>query len=524
MRVQLVHPPAFLNPTALTSLRPTLPLGLAYIAGAARAAGHDVSVIDAVGEAPERVVRDGNVAVLGLSVDEIVQRLDPAAQVVGVTDMFTYQWRVVRRLLAAIKAARPDVLLVGGGEHFTGYPEFSLADSPADVAVLGEGEETFVELLRRYGGFLEQRGGEPGVAAEHVAGWAAGCAGIAYRGPDGAPVVEERRARMRDIDAIPWPAWDLFGVLTYDANRWVTGIRKGVTVPMLATRGCPYRCTYCSSPNMWTTKWMARDPKDVADEIESYVERFGARNFPFHDLTAIVKRDWIVAFCKDIIARKLDISWQLPLGTRCEVVDEEVAELLAASGGWSLNFAPESGSERVRQKVRKQMTEKALMSAVDAAVKHRLNVSAFFVLGFPGDTAEDMRDTANLAKRLARAGIDDIAPGFFFPIPGTQLWKELSEAGKVSMTETTMMAPIFVHDRWLTEDRNFCGTLSARQLTFWKYRIAWAFYSRAVLMNPRRLWRLLRNFASGHEDSKLDSLFQIMKQRVFTRRAVKTGV
>jgi radical SAM superfamily enzyme YgiQ (UPF0313 family) len=520
MRIQLIHPPAFLNPTALTALRPSLPLGLAYVAGSLRAAGHEVAVLDAVGAAPARVVRKGRVAQLGLEVDEIVARLDPQARLIGVTSMFTYQWKVVRELLHAIKRARPDALLVGGGEHFTGLPELSLTETPVDILALGEGEETAVALAKRYEEWLAQRGGDPGDVAAGVPQWAAGLAGTAYR-RDGAPVLEERRARLRDVDAIPAPAWDLFDVKGYDENGLVTGIHRGVTVPILATRGCPYRCAYCSSPNMWTTKWVARDPKLVADEIEGHVQAYGASNFPFHDLTAILRREWVIDFCKEIVSRGLKINWQLPSGTRCEVVDREVADLLAQSGGWSLNFAPESGSEAVRKKVHKQMTETSLFGAVEAAVASRLNTSVFFVLGFPGDTVEDFRETRRWAARLARAGVDDLAVGFFFPIPGTQFYRELVAAGRLSLTEEVMQAPLFVHDRWLTEDRNFSGSLSARTLTWWRYRIVFAFYLRAVLLNPRRWARLWSNFRSGREDSKLDSFLQILKERFFTRRAAK---
>ncbi|MCB9898620.1 MAG: B12-binding domain-containing radical SAM protein [Planctomycetes bacterium] len=519
MRVTLIHPPAFLNPTALTALRPSLPLGLAFVAASARNAGHEVTVIDAVGEAPDRVMREGRVAVLGLSIEEIVARLPDELDVVGVSEMFTYQWRHCRRLVDAIKDARPDVLVIGGGEHFTGLPELSLSESKLDLVAMGEGEETIVDVLRRYAEHLEA-GGARGVT-DQVRVWAHECPGVAYRDAEGAAQIEPRRDRVRDVDGIPLPAWDLFQVLTYDENRFVSGIRKGITVPILATRGCPYRCAYCSSPNMWTTKWIARDPKLVADEIESYVEKYNARNFPFHDLTAILKRDWIIDFCNEIIARKLDISWQLPSGTRCEVVDDEVASLLFKSGGWSLNFAPESGSEAVRLKVKKQMKEESLFSAVEAAVKNKLNASCFFVLGFPGDRPEDMKATLQWAKRLAKSGIDDVAVGFFFPIPGTQFFRELQAIGKVELNEETMMAPIFVHDRWLTEGRNFSQTMSAKQLTLWRYRIVFAFYLRAVLLNPKRLWRLFSNFLKGNEDSKLDSFLQILKQRFFTKRAVK---
>lgn len=83
-----------------------------------------------------------------------------------------------------------------------------------------------------------------------------------------------------------------------------------LTIPLLATRGCPYQCRFCSAPNMWAPRWIPRDPVKVVDEIQYYVEHFGARNFPFQDLTAIVRKDWIVAFCREILRRGLDIRWQ----------------------------------------------------------------------------------------------------------------------------------------------------------------------------------------------------------------------
>jgi radical SAM superfamily enzyme YgiQ (UPF0313 family) len=530
MRVQLVHPPAFLNPTALTALRPSLPLGLAYIAASAREAGHEVSIIDAVGEAPDRVVRQGRVSRLGLSIDEVVERIAPETEVVGIGAMFTYPWRLVSELIHAIKRRRPDVLVVGGGEHFTGLPEESLSSSPVDIVVLGEGEETTVELLRRYAAYRERTApaGAAGAGADAAAGcaagvpeWAGDMPGVSYRN-GGMLVSNERRARVRDIDGIPRPAWDLFDVKGYDSRRLINGPHRGFTMPILATRGCPYRCAYCSSPNMWTTKWVARDPKLVADEIEDLMEVYGARNFPFQDLTAILKRQWVVDFCNELIARKLDITWQMPTGTRCEVVDDEVARLLLLSGGASLNFAPESGSEAVRKKVSKQMTEQSLFGAVQASVKHGLNTSVFFVLGFPGDQVADFRETLVWARRLAQAGVEDLAVGFYFPIPGTRFYKELQERGRVALTDELMMAPIFVHDRWLTEDRNFSEGLSARTLTYWRYRIVWAFYWRAVLVNPRRLVRVLGNFVRGREETKFDSFLQILKERFFTRRAVRS--
>ena len=152
---------------------------------------------------------------------------------------------------------------------------------------------------------------------------------------------------------------------------------------------------------MWTNRWYARDAKDVVEEIAYYKETYGAVNFPFQDLTAILKRDWIIEFCTELLAKDLNITWQFPSGTRCEVVDDEVADLLARTGGKSMAFAPESGSARTRKLIKKQMKEEALMEAVHSSVRNGLNISTFMVIGFPHDTKEDLKETIRLVRRLA---------------------------------------------------------------------------------------------------------------------------
>ncbi|MCA8941622.1 MAG: B12-binding domain-containing radical SAM protein, partial [Planctomycetes bacterium] len=262
MKLQLIHPPVYINKNGLTALRPSLPLGLAYIASVLREDGHDVSVVDALGEAPEQHIVDGDIWRIGLSTDEVVERIDPDAEAIGVTSMWSYAWPIVRELLHKIRARFPDTPIVCGGEHFTAVYEMSMQQAPIDFVVLGEGEETAVALFRAL---------ELGVDTTVIPG-------IAYREGDGTIHQNPRRDRIRNVDEIPWPAWDLFDVRAYDENRLVTGIHYGRTVPILATRGCPYQCTYCSSPNMWTTRWYARPPIDVIDEIQHYVDTYGANN------------------------------------------------------------------------------------------------------------------------------------------------------------------------------------------------------------------------------------------------------
>ena len=264
------------------------------------------------------------------------------------------------------------------------FPSSACSSAPIDYLVLGEGEEVAVELFNRLAS-----GGDVDAAT---------IKGLCWR-RDGEVVRNPRANRTSAVDDIAWPAWDLFDVENYNAHNLVTGLRFGKTLPILATRGCPYQCTYCSSPQMWTTRWYARDPVKVVDEIEHHVQHWEANNFPMQDLTMIIKKDWIVRFCREIIDRHLDISWQLPSGTRCEVIDDEVARLLYQSGCRFICYAPESGSERTRELIKKKMKTASLLAAVDTSVKAGLRLETFFVIGFPHDTPEDLRKSTRLARR-----------------------------------------------------------------------------------------------------------------------------
>ena len=109
---------------------------------------HVVNVVDALGEAPEQMIPDGDIWRLGLTPEEIIARIPADTQAIGITSMWSYSWPIVRELIGKVKAAFPKVPIVCGGEHFTAVPDLSMEQSPADFLVLGEGEETAVALFR----------------------------------------------------------------------------------------------------------------------------------------------------------------------------------------------------------------------------------------------------------------------------------------------------------------------------------------------------------------------------------------
>jgi radical SAM superfamily enzyme YgiQ (UPF0313 family) len=490
----LIRPPAAeCVRFATTSL--TLPLGLAYIAGALEAAKYEVAVIDAVGEAPEKRTRYITGYLIGLPLEEIARLVPAQASLVGISVIFTHEWPAVVRLVELIKACRPDLRVVLGGEHITSMPEFCLLTSKADFLVLGEGEETIVELAAA----LERD--HPLAAVD----------GLVYRDGD-AIVSNRRRRRRRDLDAVAWPAWHHFALQKYNDNRFVGGIyTRRLTIPILATRGCPYQCTYCSAPGMWTPLWIPRDPVRVVDEIQHYVETYGAGNFPFQDLTAIIQKDWIVRFCEELIARKLDICWQLPSGTRSEAIDSEVAELLHRSGMNNMAYAPESGSEETRRFVKKKMHTERLFQSVEAAVGAGLNVSLFMVLGLPHDKAENIAQNLPFLQRLRRTGVKDVSVAYYMALPGTELFDSLYDAGKIRLDRKYFYH--MLHNLSLIPVRSYSEHLGRLELAAWKLRLLLRFYatkgraeSGVGIANSVR--RGLRGLRGGGHDSKLPTAFR----------------
>jgi radical SAM superfamily enzyme YgiQ (UPF0313 family) len=302
----------------------TPPLGLAYLAAMLRQTGTPVQVVDGIGEAIDQYVEDDAYTYQGLTIDEMVSRVDPATTLIGISAMFTQDWLWMSGLIRALRARFADVPIVAGGEHITAVPELCLRGCPdLDLCVLGEGEETLVELANRL----------------H--------AGEAWRQVDGVAFLDEGRfvqtpprRRIREVDEIPRPAWDLFPMEVYLTSRNAHGVYRGRTMGVLATRGCPYKCTFCSNPVMYGVLWVARSPSDLLDEIESYIRTYRVQNIDFFDLTMVLKRSWVLEFCRLIEERGLKFTWQLPTGTRSEVIDDEVAAALYRTGCRNVTLAP----------------------------------------------------------------------------------------------------------------------------------------------------------------------------------------
>src|SRR5262249_39421813 len=140
-------------------------------------------------------------------------------------------------------------------------------------------------------------------------------------------------------------------------------------MPMLASRGCPYTCTFCSSPSMWSTRWVSRDPKLVLQEIKAYIDRYGINHIDFNDLTTVINRRWMLEFTRLVSDEGLKLTWSLSSGTRREALDEEVLASMKRAGIQRLTYAPESGSKKTLERIQKRVDLDWMTRSIRASVK-----------------------------------------------------------------------------------------------------------------------------------------------------------
>jgi radical SAM superfamily enzyme YgiQ (UPF0313 family) len=494
VHVTLIRPPAVSSLHAYSAAI-VPPLGPAYIAAALENASHTVHVIDALGEAPLNRYPSAHPRLVaqGLTIEEIVARTPADTEGIGLSVMFSQQWPHVAALVRALRARFPEIPIFVGGEHPSATWQSLLETSPeVTVCVLGEGEETVVDIAAWIGGV----------------GSLDDVAGIAYR-RDGVPYRTAHRARVRDVDQIPRPAWHLFPLETYLANGFGHGVNRGRSIPMLATRGCPYRCTFCSSPDMWTTRYYMRSVPDLVDEIADYVERYRIANVDFEDLTAFINRNWILALCAELERRRVRITFQLPSGTRSEVLDAEVLSALWQSGCRNLTYAPESASPRTLKAIKKKVHPERVLESMRIAKSLGINIKANLMIGFPDETRRDLWQTIRFGLQSAWIGVDDIPLFPFSPYPGTALYEELRSDGTLPAPDDEYLAGLGYMD--VTRTATVCRHMGSFELNAYRVLGMAAFYLIGYARRPARLLRTVRN-------CRVDRSETVLEQRILEYR------
>lgn len=387
--VLIIAPPYRLSQT-------TFALGLMWIAAVLQKAGHKVEVID--------------MDVLNLTEGEFTRQLRERTYDYLCTGGMITAWNFLRFTCDYVKKVHPHVTVVVGGGVVTSTPESFLSVAMADIGVIGEGEETVLEIIDA----VENK---RSLGMVH---------GIVYR-ENGKIVRTRERMPIEDLDTIPFPAWDLFDVKnTYSRYPSCHSLFKAKRLGSIYTnRGCPFQCTFC-----YTDKRVRqRSVSNVIEELKELKDRYGIRHIMIADDLFVVRKERTIEFCEALIKNKLGLTWSAT--GRCNIVEPNFLRIMKRAGCDFMGLGIESGSESVLKLMKKNQTPKQIIEAVRMVRDAGIVPGGTFILGMPGETCQTIRETVNLYKEINRYRAH--VNRFFFatPYPGTPLYAQMCAKGKI---------------------------------------------------------------------------------------------
>lgn len=332
--------------------------------------------------------------------DEVRQVIrDFGPDVVGVSAM-TATYCSALEVSRIAKEWNPDVPVVFGGYHPSALPEDTLRNKSVDYVVIGEGEVTFRELLLN----LRNPAEVPG---------------IAYRNGDGNATRTPERPPIENINELPIPVFE------YSMHKNDYGRSRGAGLYrwyLVGARGCPFQCTYCASSKVVRY----RSLEHIMREVGRVREKHGIDQFFFMDDSFSLIRSRALELCG--LLKKSGVKWRC--NTRVDLVDEEMVSIMKESGCLSTSVGIETGSPKTMKMIRKNIQYDKVREALGLFQKYEITVAGFFIIGFPWETRGDMDQTLNLIRELP---LDDFQLNIATPLPGTQLFQSLVDAGKIDV-------------------------------------------------------------------------------------------
>lgn len=365
-------------------------LSYACLASVLRKKGWSVSILDLGIEAePYKIL------------DKTLEELEP--RFVGLTSTTTLFFEVADLSRLVRKKLDSDVTIVYGGPHATALPEESLRNTEADIVVVSEGEGTMVEVVE----------GRP----------LSDIKGIYYK--EGDEILSTPpRGIIRDLDALPFPAIDLYDVKRYKCPRMVS--RASPTVNIETSRGCPSVCTYCNK-NISGVVFRKKSPERVVEEIK-YILGLGAGEIRIMDDQFATDIERAKKICELIIKEDLKFPWNIGNGVRADRVDEEFLTLAKRAGCYQVGVGFESGDQESLDSVNKGITLEESIRCMEMIRTVGLESVGYFMLGLPADTEGSLKKTVAFAVKLCP---DYARVTFTVPYPGTKLFDDYEKRGLI---------------------------------------------------------------------------------------------
>ncbi len=372
------------------------PFYLAYATAILEKSGYDCCLVDGIAE---RICEA-----------DFIQRAIDFKPDITVLEISTASFDTDLRQAQKIKDTCPDTRIIFCGIHVDMYRTQFLDENPlVDFVLKGEYDFVLHQLIQ---------------AIESNSDYST-IPNLVYRDDQGVAHQTERGELIDDLDTIPWPSRDQLPMHSY----W--DLPGGIPEPSLqmwASRGCPFQCIFCAWPQIMygNNRYRTRDPKDVVDEIEAMVEKYGFRSFYFDDDTFNIGKKRLLALCDEIKKRNLNLPWAAM--ARADTTDRETLAAMKDAGLVGIKYGVESGSQQLVDNAKKGLDLKIVEEMVCATRELGINQHLTFSFGLPGETWETVRQTIDFAKRL---NPETIQFSIMTPFPGSTFYRMLEEEGKL---------------------------------------------------------------------------------------------
>jgi anaerobic magnesium-protoporphyrin IX monomethyl ester cyclase len=373
-------------------------LGLGYLAAAIRK-DHDVRILDCIKEGVPigkfaKYIKDHDPDVLGLQ-------------------CYTFDIHFIKEALKIAKSCRSDMVTVIGGPHPSAEPDSTmeiLGDS-LDYLFMGEAEIGFLGLLK------ELQGGGKNLAS---------IPGLVWN--DKGSIRKNPKSVTEDLDSLGIPAWDLIQPQTYPEAQHGAFFRNFPIAPIMVTRGCPYPCTFCAGGIVAGKRIRKRSVDSVIDEILMLKNVYGIKEFHIIDDNFTMDREYAKTLLRRLKELDLGMSWAVPNGVRMETLDEELLNLMKETGLYLISLGIESGSDKILKFMKKGITTEKIRECIARIDKCGIDTAGFFILGFPTETEETIRQTIDFSVELPLKRANFFT---YLPFPGTESYEMLVASGEI---------------------------------------------------------------------------------------------
>ncbi|MBS3169507.1 B12-binding domain-containing radical SAM protein [Candidatus Woesearchaeota archaeon] len=379
-----------------------MPLALGYLKSNLDSKKHDVKLLDCAFK---------NITASSNEFTEFLEKFKP--EVIG-TSCWSPTYEETLQILKIAKSIDPNITTVLGGAHASSYPDSAINHNFVDFLFRGEAELSFPIFLEE----LEKDNPN----------WSK-VKGLVYKLNDGS-LMKNEMERERNVDVIKIPDYEWMELDRYIKGGYRFNTTHKYNAPVWVTRGCPYRCGFCSAPlqngkiiRMHSVEYMVKWVKYLYSEKGIRQINIIDDNFTFH-------KEYAKEFCRAMIKLNLKgLTFGTPNAIRAQRTDLELIQLMKDAGWEHLLVAPESGSRRVLDLMHKDLDPQAILEKVKIIQQVGLKIHGAFIIGYPGETIEDIKETVKLIRECKF--------NFFFlnnfqPLPGTPIYDELVAKGEIA--------------------------------------------------------------------------------------------